>query len=192
MITDPVPRARERKASYQRSDELRAIDLVPAGPWRTLADELQRALATESRTDVQRICAALARSMAESFAVPPPPVKVLGVRPHRTDGRVCIYEKFGDYDLRSSHIRLWMRTAMRQKVTSYGTLLNTLCHEICHHLDIVKFTFPDTPHTRGFYERAAALYHHARGTPPRRLVWTPLPRGMYRIDWAKTMKSPMA
>jgi hypothetical protein len=28
-----------------------------------------------------------------------------------------------------------------------------------------------TRDTRGFYERTAALYHHARGTPPKRLCW---------------------
>jgi len=155
---------------------------------RTLSSELEEKMRTGMQMDVQRICGKMAACLAEFYDTPMPSVAVLGVRPHRTDGRTCVYEKYGDYDLQTMHIRLWMRTAMQHKVTSFGTLLSTLCHEICHHLDVVRFEFHDTPHTRGFYERAAVLYHHVRGTPLRPLVWAPLPRGLYRIDWARTMK----
>jgi hypothetical protein len=81
-----------------------------------------------------------------------------------------------------------MRTAQRRQVTTYGTLLSTLCHELCHHLDVAHLGIGDTPHTRGFYERAAILYHHARGTPARPLAWLPLRDGRYRIDWGRTMR----
>lgn len=50
---------------------------------------------------------------------------------------------------------------VRKEVTSFGTFLSTLCHEFCHHLDFQLFRFADSWHTRGFYERAAVLYHHA-------------------------------
>ena len=63
---------------------------------------------------------------------------------------------------------------------------STLCHEFCHHLDFQRFEFPDSWHTRGFYERTAALYHHARGTPPKRLFWVSVPGGRWRIDWPRT------
>ena len=62
-------------------------------------------------------------------------------------------ELFGDYSPQTMPIRVWMRTAVRQKVTSFGTFLSTLCHEFFHHLDIQKFGFPDSWHTRGFYQR---------------------------------------
>src|ERR1700680_1856506 len=52
--------------------------------------------------------------------------------------------------------RIWMRTAKRHLVWH---ILSTLCHECC-------FWIPCLPHNRGFYERAAVLYHHVRGTPP--------------------------
>ena len=68
----------------------------------------------------------------------------------------------------------------------FGTFLSTLWHEFCHHLDCERFGFRDTPHTRGFYERAAALYHHARSTPAKRLFRAPLPNGSWRIDWPRT------
>jgi hypothetical protein len=37
-----------------------------------------------------------------------------------------------------------------------------------------------------FYERAAALYHHARSTPPKPLFWIPFAKGRWRIDWQRT------
>ena len=40
--------------------------------------------------------------------------------------------------------------------------------------------------TRCFYERTAALYHHARGTPPKRLFCVAVPGGRWRIDWPRT------
>jgi hypothetical protein len=83
-------------------------------------------------------------------------------------------------------IRVWMRTAVRKEVTSFGTFLSTLCHEFCHHLDYQKFEFHDSWHTRGFYERAAALYHYARGTPLKKLFWVPAAGGRWRIDWPRT------
>jgi hypothetical protein len=85
-------------------------------------------------------------------------------------------------------IRLWMRTAVRKEVTSFGTFLSTLCHEFGHHLDFQSFRFADSWHTRRFYERTAALYHHARGTPYKRLFWVPVPGGRWRIDWQRTSR----
>jgi hypothetical protein len=64
-----------------------------------------------------------------------------------------------------------MRTTVRKEVTSFDMFLSTICHEFCHHLDFTRFGFVDSWHTHGFYERAAILYHHARGTPLKRLVW---------------------
>src|SRR5713226_193852 len=82
-----------------------------------------------------------------------------------------------------------MRTAVRKEITSFGTFLSTLCHEFCHHLDFQRFGFPDSWHARGFYERAATLYHHARGTPPNRLFWVPVAGGRWRIDWPRTNRA---
>ena len=76
--------------------------------------------------------------------------------------------------------------AVRKQVTSFGTFLSTLCHEFCHHLDYQRFAFRDSWHTRGFYDRAAALYHHMRGTPTKPLFWVPVSGGRWRIDWPRT------
>jgi hypothetical protein len=90
-------------------------------------------------------------------------------------------ELFGDYAPETMLIRVWMKTAVRKEVTSFGTFLSTLCHEFCHHLDFHKFKFPDSWQTRGFYERTAVLYHCARGTAPKRLFWVRMPGGCWRI-----------
>ena len=41
-------------------------------------------------------------------------------------------------------ICVWMKTAVRKEITSFGTFLSTLCHEFCHHLDYQKFGFRDS------------------------------------------------
>ena len=30
---------------------------------------------------------------------------------------------------------MWMKTAARKEITSFGAFLSTLCHKFCHHLD---------------------------------------------------------
>jgi hypothetical protein len=79
-----------------------------------------------------------------------------------------------------------MRMAVRKAITSFGTFLSTLCHESCHHLAFEKFGFKDSWHTRGFYEQAAVLYHHAMGTPLKKLLWVLAVRERWRIDWQRT------
>ena len=190
MITDPLPRQAPSRAEYGRSDGMRSLALPEARSLRPWAEAIEDALADGTRGPLASACCAFAAEVARAHGVAAPPVTVLGVRPHRTaDGR-CTYEKFGDYDLRTAEIRLWTKTAMRHQVSAYGTFLATLCHEVCHHLDVVRLGLPGSPHTRGFYERAGLLYHHARGTPRKALVWVALPAGRYRIDWPRTMRSP--
>lgn len=118
------------------------------------------------------------------YTVPTCSLRVLAARPLPTHEHGT-FELFGDYAPVFMLIRVWLRTAIRNDVTSFGTFLSTVCHEFCHHLDFKKFGLADSWHTRGFYERAAALYHHARGTPLRRLFWVPMAGGRWRIDWQR-------
>jgi hypothetical protein len=187
MITDKPPRKVSLKEEYLRSEELRSLQLPPAEPLRAYAKQLEQALKSEQRRDIEVACNALATAISASFKVKPPVVKVLGVRPLEEHGDL-VDETFGDYEFESARIRLWMRTAVLEKATSFGTLLSTLCHELCHHLDLVCFDMPNTYHTRGFYERAGELYHHVRGTPVRPLYWDKQKDGTYRINWPQTMR----
>jgi len=185
MLTDRQPRKAALREQFLASDELCDLELPPDGRLRGPASALDLAMKSGQSTPVQDVCAEFLRAAAEFYGVSQPQVRVLEARPVRVyEGGAS--ELFGDYDLRKQEIRVWMRTAMLKRVTSLGTFLSTLCHEFCHHLDVQRLGFGDTPHTRGFYARTAVLYHHARGTPMKQLVWTPLRGGRWRIDWART------
>jgi hypothetical protein len=67
------------------------------------------------------------------YNVPIPDIRVLAARPLCTREGGWASELFGEYDPETHLIRVWMKTAVRKQVTSFGTFLSTLCHEFCHH-----------------------------------------------------------
>jgi hypothetical protein len=138
--------------------------------------------------DVRRVCAEFLAVASDFYKVPDCGFRLLAARPLRVRENWTI-ELFGDYNPETTLIRVWMRTAVKKELTSYGTFISTLCHEFCHHLDFQRFGFPDSWHTRGFYERTAALYHYVRDTAPKKLVWAPVSGGRWRIDWPRTNRS---
>jgi hypothetical protein len=184
MLTDSPPRKKNR-AGFSESDRIRTLDLPQDWHLPRIAQSIDFAMRAGAPADVRRTCTEFLEAASEFYKVSECGVRVLAARPLRVREHWST-ELFGDYDPKTMLIRLWMRTAVRKEVTSYGTFLSTLCHEFCHHLDFHRFKFPDSWHTRGFYERAAALYHHARGTPPKRLFWVPVAGGRWRIDWPRT------
>ena len=153
-----------------------------------IAGAIEAAMKTEDTNDVWQVCEDFIGTASEFYQVPRCTIRVLAARPLRVREHSTT-ELFGDYRPDTMQIRVWMRTAVRKDITSFGTFLSTLCHEFCHHLDFLKFGFGDSWHTRGFYERTATLYHHARGNPPKKLIWAPLPRQRWRIDWPRTNRS---
>lgn len=187
MITDPPPRAQALRQQYAASDAQTTLPL-PAGPALVAAaNALAAALESEDRAAVKRAGEALLRLLAAHYRIEPPGLSVLGARPHTVVEGQYSWELFGDYTPSTKKIRVWMRTAVLGKVTSFRGLLNTLLHEFCHHLDVSRLGFSDTPHTRGFFCRVDELYHLALATPPekrRRLQW--IKQGSsWRIDWRK-------
>jgi len=187
MITDLPPKDPTERQEYLRSEAMVTLKLPAPEPLRTFAHQLEEAMGREDRKKIQTLCNSIASEVSDSYGVKAPKVRVLGLRPLEDDGGY-VDELFGDYDFETKLIRLWMRTAVLGKMTSYGTFLSTLCHELCHHLDVVHFQFANTFHTRGFYERAGLLYSHARAVPNRVLVWTRQKNGVLRINWPATMK----
>lgn len=184
MLTEAPPRKRNR-ALFIQSDQMKTLELPPEARLLQSAARIESAMKAGSMTDVRGACAEFLGTASAFYKVPKCDVRVLASRPlyvreHSTT------ELFGDYHPDSMLIRVWMRTAIRKEITSFGTFLSTLCHEFCHHLDFHRFRFPNSWHTRGFYERTAALYHHARGTPPKSLFWAPVIGGRWRIDWPRT------
>jgi hypothetical protein len=170
---------------FVESDRIKTLDLLQNGRLLSIAESIESAMKAGQSANVRRACAEFLAVSSEFYKVPACGIRVLAARPLRVREH-WTSELFGDYTPETMLIRVWMRTAVRKEITSFGTFLSTLCHEFCHHLDFQKFGFPDSWHTRGFYERAAALYHHARGTPPKRLFWVPVTRGRWRIDWQRT------
>jgi hypothetical protein len=186
MITDRPPRNTARLSKFLESDRLGILDLPQDDRLRTPAGSIAAALTTAKTTALRLACARFLVAASDFYKVSRPEVRVLAARPIRVREGGGSTEFFGDYHPKTMLIRVWMRTAVRKQVTSFGTFLSTLCHEFCHHLDSERLGFPDSPHTRGFYERAAALYHHARGTPVKRLFWAPMAGRRWRINWQRT------
>lgn len=187
MLTDTPPCKSDRDA-FRESDRHTTLDLPVNARLPGIAKSIEAGMKAERTGTVRRACAEFLKSASEFYQVRECGIRVLAARPLRVREQWTT-ELFGDYDPETMLIRVWMRTAVRKEITSFGTFLSTLCHEYCHHLDYEKFGLPDSWHTRGFYERAAMLYHHARGTPQKRLFWAPMSNGRWRIDWPKTNRN---
>ena len=183
MLTDAPPR--KNRSGFLESDRVRTLDLPGDGAVTEIAQRLECAMKEDQIRDIRNASTEFLATVSRFYEVPTCGVRVLAARPLRTHEHGT-FELFGDYSPESMLIRVWMRTAVRKEVTSFGTFLSTLCHEFCHHLDFQKFRFEDSWHTRGFYERTALLYHQARGTPAKKLFWVTLPGGRWRIDWPRT------
>jgi hypothetical protein len=186
MLTDAPPR-NGHQASFLESERLTTLKLPENGRLLSIAVLIESAMHSGKTADVRKPCVEFLEQASGFYKTPPCGVRVLAARPLRVR-EYWTTELFGDYNIETMLIRLWMRTAIRKDITSFGTFLNTLCHELCHHLDFHLFGFADSWHTRGFYERTATLYHHAKGTPRKRLFWAPVSDGRWRIDWQRTRR----
>jgi len=184
MLTDVPPR-NSKRAGFLESDRIKTLDLPNDGRLLAIAKSIDSAMKAGQSAGVRRVCSEFLDVASEFYKVPDCGIRVLAARPLRVREYMAT-ELFGDYAPETMLIRVWMRTALRKEITSFGTFLSTLCHEFCHHLDFQQLGFPDSWHTRGFYERAATLYHCARGTPPKHLYWVPVAGGRWRIDWPRT------
>jgi hypothetical protein len=184
MLTDSPPR-KANLAAFAKSDRIKTLDLPQDEMLIKITHSIEFAMKADTITDVRRACAHFLHATSNFYKVPDCGIRVLAARPLRVRENWAT-ELFGDYSPETMLIRVWTRTAIKKEITSSGTFLSTLCHEFCHHLDFQRFGFPDSWHTRGFYERAAALYHHARGTSRKRLFWVPASGGRWRIDWPRT------
>ena len=189
MVTDRPPRKAAFLKRFLESDQLRILDLPPDGRLQTSAVSIATAMEAADTTALRRACTQFLTAASDFYQVHSPQVRVLAARPVRVHEGGWAVELFGDYHPQTMLIRVWMKTAVRKQVTSFGTFLSTLCHEFCHHLDCQRLGFPESPHTRGFYERTAVLYHHARATPVKQLYWVRMAGERWRIDWRQTNRS---
>jgi hypothetical protein len=188
VITDRAPGKPLLLAGFLESDAKRNLGVPQDGRVAAAARSVELSLGQNAMKATREACETFLAVAADFYNVQVPDIRVLAARPLRTREGGWSSELFGDYHPETRLIRVWMRTAVRKQVTSFGTFLSTLCHEFCHHLDYQYFEYADSWHTRGFYERTAALYHCARGTPAKRLFWIKVPGGRWRIDWPRTRR----
>jgi hypothetical protein len=184
MLTDAPPRRKNLRA-FTESDQLVSLPLPTDDGLMRIAGSIEAAMKAGRGGQVLDASEEFLNAVSQFYQVRKCGLRVLAARPVRVR-EYSAFELYGDYHPDTVLIRVWMRTAVHKRVTSFGTFLSTLCHEFCHHLDFHRFKFPDSWHTRGFYERTAALYHHAKGTPRKRLVWVPVKGRRWRIDWQRT------
>ena len=187
MLTDAPPRKRSLK-TFLESDRLNTLPLPPDNRLPRIAACIESALKAGNRQEVTRASEEFLEVASDFFQVRRCGLSLLASRPLRVREHSTT-ELFGDYQPNTALIRIWTRTAVRKEITSFGTFLSTLCHEFCHHLDLQRFGFSHSWHTRGFYERASVLYHHSQGTPRKPLVWMRIRRQRWRIDWLRTNRA---
>jgi len=189
MITEPSPRRIDLRREYEASARLVKMptpDSARLTPW---VEALATAREDGDRPRVNVACRQLLDLLSEFYDVPPPDIKVLGPRPHRTHEGFLAYELFGDYEPRHAKIRLWTRTAVNKQWTSSGVMLSTLCHEFMHHVDMARLGFSRSYHTTGFFERTHTLYQAALGQPHYPLAWhPPNADGSRTINWPETRR----
>lgn len=151
-----------RKKIYRKSDAIERVDLPPGPAHDALLQQMELALRTENRGEVERLGQALSNDLTSRLEVPRVRVRVLSVRPSGNWGELHgLYEPFEDGT--PPLITLWMRTVARKQVVAFKTFLRTLLHELCHHLDYELYQLSETFHTEGFYKRESSLYYQIRG-----------------------------
>ena len=184
MITEPSPKRAGLRQEYDASARLTRMptpDSSRLTPW---VEALATARADGDRSGMNTACKQLIDLLSDFYDLPPPNLRVLGTRPHRTREGVLTYELFGDYEPKSAKIRLWTRTAINKQWTTSGVMLSTLCHEFMHHLDVARLGFSRSYHTVGFFERTHILYQAAIGQSHYPLAWHPPDAdGSRMINW---------
>ncbi|MGO9323514.1 MAG: hypothetical protein ACLP07_03050, partial [Terracidiphilus sp.] len=126
MFTDKSPQGRDR-LGFLESDRTNTLNLPPdAQLLPEIAKNIEAAMQTGKTTEVRVACAVFLSQASRFYEVPKCGVRVLAARPLK--GREWVTELFGDYDPTTMLMRLWMRTARKKAITSFGTFLSTLCH----------------------------------------------------------------
>jgi hypothetical protein len=147
-----------RQSIYRQSDEIRQVALPRREQLLSTVDELEAALKSENRREIEISCQRIADEIVSQLEAPEIRVRVLAVRPSDDWGELhglYLPEDAGQ----PAKIQLWMRTAIHKRVVAFRSFLRTLLHELCHHLDYELFHFPETFHTEGFYNRESSLFH---------------------------------
>ncbi len=147
-----------QQSIYRQSDEIKQLRLPQPAELQPFVAQLEPALKSENRRDVERLCQFISDGIVTQLKAPPVRIQVLAARPSDDWGELHgLY--MPEQDGTAAKIQVWMRTAKHKKVVAFRSFLRTLLHELCHHLDYEFFHFPETLHTEGFYNRESSLFH---------------------------------
>jgi hypothetical protein len=123
MLTDAPPR-KSNRAQFLESERMNTLDLPSGGHLPSIGQCIESAMKAGKNAAVRRACAEFLDTASEFYGVPDCGIRVLAARPLRVRERGAV-ELFGDYAPDAMLIRVWMRTAIRKEVTSFGTFLST-------------------------------------------------------------------
>lgn len=143
MLTDRTSRKPTLRAGSIDSDGNRIFSPPQDNRLKVAAKAIEASLELGTTSAARQACAEFLNTLADFYKVETPSIRVLAARPLRSREGRWATELFGDYDPKTKLIRVWMRTAVRKQVTSFGTFLSTLCHDFCHHLDYERFKYGD-------------------------------------------------
>jgi hypothetical protein len=148
----------KQRRTYRQSDSIGHVELSDPARLRAAVTALRDSLATGDRRLVQRACLALARGVCDDLGISRVRVKVGGRRPIDTDGAelfgLCSWD---EEETKGALVEVWMRTAKKNQVVAFKTMLRTLIHELCHHLDYELHGLDNTFHTEGFFRRESSI-----------------------------------
>src|SRR5262249_41780641 len=120
MLTDSP--SRKNRSGFLESDRIKTLDLPQDRGMTEIAQRLESAMKWDNVRDVRSACTEFLATASDFYEVPTCCVRVLAARPLRTREHGT-FELFGDYSPDSMLIRVWMRTAIRREVTSFGTFV---------------------------------------------------------------------
>jgi len=83
---------------------------------------VEAAMKTENMKDVRQVSDDFIGTASDFYQVPQCSIRVLAARPLRVREHSTT-ELFGDYHPDTMQIRVWMRTAVRKDITSFGTII---------------------------------------------------------------------
>jgi len=153
-----------QKATYRRSDEIRALAVPDAASLTPLVERLEVSLASGKRLATAKASSALVLALCQQLRVPPVVITVRTVRPELPGGELHGLYTFAEEGT-SPTIEVWMSTAAQKRVVRFRTFLRTLLHEMVHHVDVTLLGLPDSFHTEGFYQRESSVMRQLAGRP---------------------------
>src|SRR4029077_4614457 len=129
MVTDAPPRKKNRNL-FTESDRVNTLGLPSDDRLRRIATAIETAIEIGKPPGVLTLSREFLDTAADFCHVKHCNLRVLEARPLRVKERSTL-ELFGDYHPDTILIRVWLKTAVRKEVPSFGTFLSTLCHEFC-------------------------------------------------------------